>query len=381
MGHQVEVVTGFPNYPQGRLYPGYRVRMTQREVIDGIPILRLPVFPSHDDSAVRRTASYLSFATSAALLAPLQITAPHVIYVYNLITLGLASRLSRLLHGSRIVLDVQDIWPESVSSAGMIGSPWVLRALSRWCNWEYMKADHLTVLSPGFKRRLVERGVSEQQIDVIYNWCDETDSYMDAQERRRLKHLTGFEDHLNIVFAGNIGKVQALEVILGAAASLRDHQPKVRFTFLGDGVDLVRLKTLARGMDNVQFLPRCTRAEAMRVISIADGVLVHVKDDPLFAITIPSKTQAYMYAGKPILMGVRGDAADLVRRAAAGIVFEPENSESLAAAVNVLIEMPESARVAMGVRGRTYYDRHLSFAEGVQRFEQLFRHLASGHLG
>lgn len=378
MGHHLEVVTGFPNYPQGRLYPGYRVRMTQRESIDGISILRLPVFPSHDESALRRTASYLTFGASAALLAPLQITPPDVIYVYNLITLGLASRLARWLHGCRIVLDVQDIWPESVSSAGMIKNRWLLRPLGQWCDWEYRRVDHLTVLSPGFKHRLVDRGVSEGQVDVIYNWCDETKPNMDEEERRRLRKAHGFEGRINILFAGNIGKAQALEVALAAAVALRHRQPRVLFTFLGDGLDVERLKALAHGMENVQFLPRCGRPEAMRLISIADAMLVHIKDDPLFAITIPSKTQACMYAGKPILMGVRGDAADLIRKSAAGIVFQPENADSLVAAVEALIKMPDSERVAMGIRGRTYYDEHLSFARGLRRFDRVFRRLMNG---
>ena len=173
-GHEVEVLTGFPNYPGGKLYPGYRVRPWRRETIDGIRVNRVALYPSHDRSGLGRILNYLSFGASAALIGPWLVRKPDVIYVYNLVTLVFASRLLRLFKGCKSILDVQDLWPESVAGSGMMKSRILLGVLDRWCRAAYRHADRLIVLSPGFKRHLVTRGVPEDKIDVIYNWCDET---------------------------------------------------------------------------------------------------------------------------------------------------------------------------------------------------------------
>jgi colanic acid biosynthesis glycosyl transferase WcaI len=375
IGHRVEVVTGFPNYPAGKIYPGYRIRASQRENIDSIPVLRLPLFPSHSNSTLGRIANYISFGASAALLAPLQIERPDVIYVYNLITLGLAARLARRFHGCSVLLDVQDLWPESVLSSGMMKNRWMRRILQRWCAAEYARPDHITVLSPGFKQRLLEQGVPARKVDVVYNWCEEIPINLAASEKRQLRRELCFEGRFVVLFAGTMGRVQALDVAIAAAAAVRDRCPTILFAFLGGGVDVARLKSLAQGQPNVRFMPKCSVPEAMRVISAADALLVHLKDDPLFGITIPSKTQAYLYAGKPILMGVRGDAADLVKQAGSGIAFEPENLESLVGAVEEMFGKTDLERSQMGVRGRAFYLKRLSFAEGLQRFNGLFQRL------
>jgi glycosyltransferase involved in cell wall biosynthesis len=378
LGHEVEVITGFPNYPGGKIYPGYRVRLWQRDAIDSIPVTRLALFPSHDQSGLRRAANYISFGASAALLAPMLSRPPDIIYVYNLITLGLASRLIRWRHRSPIVLDVQDLWPESVMKSGMLKSRWSRAALTRWCRREYSSPDRITVLSPGFKRHLVNGGIPEAKIEVIYNWCEEVGARLSRIEAERLRQRLGFVGRFNVLFAGTMGRVQALDTVLEAAKMVQQTASEVLFTLLGGGVEVERLKALSADLPNVQFLPRCSPQEAMAVTSVSDAVLVHLKNDPLFSITIPSKTQAYLYAGKPILMGVTGDAATLVSDAQAGVLFEPENANSLAGAVVGLSRLPAHERDHMGAQGKRFYEEHLSFAEGVRHFEAVFRKMCRG---
>ena len=173
-GHEVEVLTGFPNYPGGKLYPGYRVRLFQKEIIDGIRVNRVVLFPSHDRSGFKRIMNYLIFSLSAALLGPLLVRKPDVIYVYNLITLSWAALVMKHISGCKIVYDVQDLWPESVINSGILSNRFLLNVLNRWCVWAYCRADRLAVLSPGFKRALIERGVPRERIEVVYNWCDST---------------------------------------------------------------------------------------------------------------------------------------------------------------------------------------------------------------
>ena len=372
-GHSVEVLTGFPNYPGGRIYPGYRVRWTQRETLDGIPVVRVPLFPSHDRSAVQRMANYLSFSLSAGVLGPRLTQRPDVIYVYNLVTLAPAWRRLRRRHRCAVVLDVQDLWPESVAASGMLGNPLLNRMLGRWCRSAYANPERLTALSPGFKRHLAGTGVSPDRIEVIHNWCEELPTARTDAEIRALRREAGFEGRFNVLFSGTMGRVQALDTVIEAARSLRDSVPGALFSFMGGGVEVERLKERAAGLENVRFLPKRPPAEALALASAADALLVHLKDDPLFAITIPSKTQAYLYAGRPILMGVRGDAADLVREAGAGMLFEPENPGSLAEAVRALAALPGPERDRMGANGRRYYERNLSFACGVSRFEKVFQ--------
>lgn len=371
-GHEVEVLTGFPNYPGGHLYPGYRIRPVLREIIDGVPVTRVPLFPSHDRSAVRRMANYLSFGASAVLGAARLRFRPEVVYAYNLVTLGCAAGVLRRRFHCPVVLDVQDLWPESVSASGMMRNRMLKSVLERWCRHEYRRPDRITVLSPGFKRHLEARGVPGERIDVIYNWCEEVPAGLSATDRERVRDAAGMTGRFTVLFAGTMGKVQALDTVLWAAALLETTAPEVLYAFVGGGVEVDRLKALAAGRPNVRFLPKCSPTEAMGLIAAADAVLVHLKKDPLFAITIPSKTQAYLYAGRPILMGVEGDAADLVRRAGAGRCFEPENPESLASETLALARCGEAERIEMGANGARFYAENLAQVRGIKRFEGVF---------
>ncbi|WP_406699027.1 glycosyltransferase family 4 protein [Singulisphaera sp. Ch08] len=370
-GHEVEVLTGFPNYPGGKLYPGYRVRPMRREMMDGIRVNRVALYPSHGTSGLGRLLNYLSFGASAGLIGPWLVRKPDVVYVYNLITLGFAARLLRWFRGSKTVLDVQDLWPESVAGSGMVRNRTILGLLNRWCCAVYRRSDRLMVNSPGFKRNLVARGVDEDKIEVIYNWYDQSEAELPPPDPNLAREL-GFNGRFNIVFAGTMGLLQALDPVIECARRLSDRRPDVFFTFVGGGVEVDRLKALAGDLSNVQFLARRPPSAMSEIYSLADALLVHLKLDPLFAITIPSKIQAYLCAGKPILCGVPGDAADLVGRAQAGVDFLPEDSQSLEQAILRLLAMEPAERRQLGANGRAYYQEHLSVLEGVRRIESVF---------
>ena len=374
-GHQVEVLTGFPNYPGGRIYDGYRLRLWQREEMDGINVIRVPLFPSHDRGGLRRMFNYMSFSLAVSSLGPWLIQKPDVIYIYNLVTLGAASRILRWFNRCKVVIDVQDLWPESVASSGMMKSKFAMGVLTQCCRRQYSKADRLMVLSPGFKENLVARGIAISKIDVVYNWCDETAITVPEPNLEEARKW-GMEGRFNIVFAGVMGVIQSLDVVLEAACLLRDRFPEVLFTFVGSGTDVERLKAITANQENIQFLPQQPQTEIGNIYANADALLVHLKDDPIFRITIPSKIQAYLYAGKPILCGVRGDAAKLVSDSGAGIPFQPENAASLADAVSKLQHMEPIKRREMGFCGRDFYSKNLSFKAGVDQIESIFRDVA-----
>jgi colanic acid biosynthesis glycosyl transferase WcaI len=373
-GHEVEVLTGFPNYPGGKVYPNYRVRLWQHEIMDGIKVNRVALYPSHDASAFRRILNYLSFAASTFIIGPWMIRPPDIIYIFNLITLGPTAFLFRLLYGSKVVLDVQDLWPESVTSSGMLNNKKALNLLDTICRWIYRKLNRLVVLSPGFKNTLIERGIKPEKIEVIYNWCDESSIRRENRDEALARQL-GMAGKFNVLFGGTMGIVQGLETALEAAQICKKNLPHVQFVFVGGGVARSSLETRARDMnlENVKFLPRQPQAAMGKIFALADALLVHLKDDPLFRITVPSKTQAYLYMGKPIIMAMRGDAADLIKQSRAGIVCEPGNPKAIAKAVETLSSMTDSQRSAMGTAGFTYYVKHLSFRRGIDRFENLMR--------
>jgi colanic acid biosynthesis glycosyl transferase WcaI len=378
-GFDVEVLTGFPNYPSGKVYPGYKVKLIQREVIDGVHVTRVPLYAYHGQSIFKRVLNYMSFATSALAYGLFFARRADVIYAYHPpLTVGISASLIRLFRRIPVVYDIQDMWPDTLRATGMLNNSRALSWLGVVCHWVYRHVDHIVVLSPGFKRLLLERRVPEEKVDVIFNWADE--SALIEPQGKLSENFPG-PDQFRIVFAGNMGKAQALDTILEAAALLRDRGSRICFVMLGGGVEVVRLKQLALDMrlPNVLFLPPVPMTEVGCILSAADVLLVHLRKDLLFEITIPSKTQAYMAVGKPLLMAVNGDAADLVLQSGAGVVAESENANALAQSAEALAAMPAAELLAMGQKGKVFYQQHMALSVGVAQFAKIFKMIAASN--
>lgn len=376
-GFDVEVLTGFPNYPGGKVYPGYRIKLLQREVIDGVQVTRVPLYPNHDQSAIKRVLNYASFAASSLVYGLFMARRADVIYAYHPpLTVGITASLIRLFRRIPVVYDIQDMWPDTLRATGMLSNARALNAVEAVCQWVYRRVDHMVVLSPGFKRSLMQRGVPETKVNVIYNWADEVAL---AAPQGQLPASFPSAKQFRIIFAGNMGKAQALDAVLDAAAMLQTRGSRVCFVMLGGGVEVNRLKqrTVDLKLHNVVFLPPVPMAEVGTLLHAADALLVHLRKDPLFEITIPSKTQAYMAVGKPLLMAVDGDAADLVLQSNGGVVAESENAEALADAAEGLAALPSEQLLAMGQRARRYYQDHLALSVGVAGFGAIFKQLTS----
>lgn len=375
-GFDVEVVTGFPNYPGGKVYAGYKIKLIQRECIDGVQVTRLPLYLNHGQSAIKRVFNYASFAASALVYGLFMAKRADVMYAYHPpLTVGIAASLIRWVRGIPLVYDIQDMWPDTLRATGMLINPRALALVGRVCDWVYRRVDQLVVLSPGFKRVLVQRGVPESKIDVIYNWADES-TLMSPEGA--VPAAFPAADRFRVVFAGNIGKAQALDAVLDAAAILQARGSRASLVMLGGGVEVSRLKTRALEMKlgNVVFLPPVPMSEVGTVLAAADVLLVHLRKDPLFEITIPSKTQAYMAVGKPLLMAVNGDAADLVRQANCGLTAESENPQALADAVDALAVRPADELKTMGESASRFYREALGLQFGTAKFAAVFESLS-----
>lgn len=373
-GHEVQVITGFPNYPGGEIYEGYRKKLFMREDMDGIEVLRFSIYPSHDQSSFKRILCYLSLSLSMGFFAPWLIRKADVAYVVQgPATLGWPAILLKVLRKIPFVYNIQDIWPDSLLSTGMFRQGFLYKVLHKWCNLIYKRAAKIVVISEGMKSLLVSRGVSGEKIEIVYNWCDESISEAEVADKSVTDAL-GFTGKFNIVFAGNMGGAQSLKSVIKAAEIVGKQNSDVQFVLIGSGVEVEDLKKQVEdaGLRNVIFHGRMPVERIGSVLKLADVLLVHLRKDPLFEITIPSKTQAYLSLGRPVLMCVEGDCADIIKRSGAGVCCEPENSLKIADSVIELAEMSQSALEKMGDRGRTFYEENMSLGKAVDHLQDIF---------
>lgn len=371
-GHEVQVLTGFPNYPSGKIYDGYKLKLYQREEIEGISILRVALYPNHDSSALKRIFNYISFAFMAMIFGIFATKKADVIYAYHPpLTVGIAAIFIKFFRRTPIVYDIQDMWPDTLKATGMLNNNKILNLIDSVCKLVYRFVDHIVVLCPGFKKLLIERDVPEEKISIIYNWCDEQG--LTQAQPAKVEYQQLMQNKFNIVFAGNMGKAQALDTILEVAKNIQ-HIQDIQFIFVGGGTETERLKQRlsTENISNTVFIPRMPMAEVGGVLELSNLLLVHLKKDPLFEITIPSKTQAYMAMGQPLLMAVAGDAANLVQRAECGCVAISENIESIQQAILKIYHLPASEQLKMGLNARKFYLQELSLESGVKQFVEVF---------
>ena len=372
-GHEVEVLTGFPNYPQGKLYDGYKLKLFQKENIEGISVLRVPLYASHDNSAFKRVLNYASFAVSATLYGIFLTKKADVIYAYHPpLTVDMAALLIKLFRKTPVVLDIQDMWPDTLKATGMIGNEKLLNIVDSLCKVVYRYADHIVVLSPGFKQLLEKRNVAASKVSVIYNWCDESSLNSVSELSADNKQL--LNNKFNIVFAGNMGKAQSLDTVIEVAQQLKS-ELEIQFVFVGQGTETQRLKQICKDnqLNNVKFIPQMPMQKVGVILRKADALLVYLRNDPLFEITIPSKMQAYMAIGKPIIIGVSGDASNLVQEADCGVVVTPEDTLSLKEGILKLYHLERDKAEEMANNAKIFYQSNLSITTGVKQFIDVFK--------
>lgn len=370
-GFEVEVITGFPNYPGGTLYDGFHIKLIQKEMIEGVLVTRVPLYPSHDKNKLGRMANYISFSFSSLLYGLFFAKRPDIIYAYHPpLTVSISALIIKLFRQIPVVLDIQDIWPDTLKATGMIRNPRLLDFVSKVCNLTYSYVTKIVVLSPGFKNLLINRGVPDEKIKIIFNWADE--KALRNTNSKKPKELESKES-FKVLFAGNVGQAQGLNIIIDAAILLKGI-PKLHFFVLGRGLQLDDLKKRAGdlNLDNIHFLPAVGMDKVGNFLESADALLIHLNSDPLFEITIPGKTQAYMAIGKPIIMGVSGDASKLVSSANCGVFFESENSASLAKAIKDLMLLDPADIQRLGENGERFYDENLSVKVGIDSFVKVF---------
>ena len=373
-GHEPFVITGFPNYPSGKLYDGFKLKLIRREVRDDVPIIRTFEFPYHGKNILGRILNYGSFVLSAPLGA-LFMKKPDVMYVWHPpLTVGIAALLISAIRRVPFVYDVQDIWPEGAVWSGLMRDGLLVRTMSVVERLIYRRAAHILVVTEGARQNLIGKGVPADHLTVMPHWVDERLFDDSAAERREdVRRQLGWQDRFVVMFAGNVGMVQGLDTAI-RAATLIDPNSNALIVIVGDGSDRGRLVALAHeaGVENrVKFIEHQPMQRMPELMAAADALLVHLRRSELARYSIPTKTLAYLAAGRPIIMATEGAAAELICRARAGVAIAPENPELLARTIEDLRNLPEHVRAQFGAHGREYLHENLTKERAIAQYEEL----------
>jgi glycosyltransferase involved in cell wall biosynthesis len=358
-GHKVTVITCAPNVPGGVVYDGYKNRLFGRQKIDGIDVVRVWTYIAPNEGFIRRVINYLSYLISAVFFS-LFIKRPDVIIATSpQFFCGWAGVLASRLRNIPFILEIRDLWPESITAVGAIKNKRLLRFLERLEIKMYSAANQIVTVGEGYKQKLLERGVPAEKISVIPNGIDPDVFYPREPDPGIMKRY-GLEKKFVCSYIGTIGMACGLEVVIEAAGILKKRGlNEAVFLLVGDGASRKGLERQAgdKKLDNIIFAGRQDKEQIPAFLSASNACLVHLKKTRLFETVMPSKIFEAASMAKPVILGVAGCAADLVKDAGAGICIEPENAQQLADAVTKLVFDSELCR-RLGQAGQKYVIRY-----------------------
>ncbi len=380
-GHDVSVLTGFPNHPTGVVPPAWRLRLRHlvyRERIGRVDVFRTWLWPLPNRKAHERMRNYVSFCVSAALRG-MTIPRPDVIIASSpQLLVGLSGWWISFARQIPFVFEVRDLWPESLIAVGVGDENSLLyHVLAGVAKFLYRKADRIVVVTPAFREHLLRRWrVPEEKIAVVENGV-ETDLFAPSTSTANdaLRRDLGAQGKFLASYIGTMGNAHGLEALLDAAAQLQ-HNTDVLFLLLGEGAEKERIKTLAqsRGLTNVRFLDQQPREKIPAYISASDACLVLLKKTDIFKTVIPTKMLEFMSCARPVILGVDGQARQIMEEAGAGIVIEPENAEALVAAIGQL-SANRQLGFELGQKGREHILKHFSRGSTSEKYIQVLQQL------
>lgn len=376
-GHVVVVATGKPNYPDGKVYEGYRAGGTQRERYLGcIEVLRVPLWPRGEGGARNLIFNYLSFVLTGLLFLPWMLRKSEfdaiLVFAPSPITQAISAIPLKWLKKAKLVLWVQDLWPESLSATGFVKNPHLLKAVGWMVRAIYRHCDTLLVQSHAFVEP-VARYAEREKIQYYPNSLDVRPPKLVVPIPAELSDL--LEKHFCVVFAGNLGTAQALETIVQAAVHLRD-DPQIRLVLVGSGSRLAWLKAQqqAHGLENLVMPGRFPMEAMSQIFERSCALLVSLNNEEAFAQTVPSKIQAYLAAGRPIIACLNGEGARVVSEAGAGLASPAEQVLPLVANIRCMKALGGAERAAMGRSGKAYFDANYEMTAQVTRLVELLQY-------
>jgi glycosyltransferase involved in cell wall biosynthesis len=374
------VLTGFPNHPTGVVPPAFRKqlrRMVAREYLDGVDVFRTWLLPLPNRRSYERILNYSSFLFSAAVLGSFLERPDLVIATSPQLLVGLAGWWISRLKAVPFVFEVRDLWPESLSAVGAGNPNSILhRTLAAVANFLYRNADHIVVVTSAFKTFLVENcEVAEEKISVIENGVN-THLFWPHPPSEEIRRQIAAEDKFVVSYIGTMGMAHGLETVLDAARILQERAPSVRFMLVGEGAEKQTLVSRANsmGLDNLTFLDQQDREKVPAFICSSDVCLVMLKKAELFKTVLPSKLLEFMSCGRPVLLGVDGEARRIMDDAGSGLFVEPENAKDLAEKIIQLSANP-GLREVLGRNGRAYIVRKFSRQQTASRYIAVLENL------
>ena len=375
-GHEIEVLAGMPNYPEGRIYTGYSWRGPFDERWGGARILRFPVFPRGKGRAWELVLHYVSWLLGACgRLLGNSAADWDVIFVFQTtpVTAALPALLARRFSGAPAVIWVQDLWPEIVRASGLVTHPVLIRAIGWLSNAIYGAFDKVVTQSVGFMEALALRGVPHERLSCIHNWAEAL--YGVAETSPGSSAVSPWPGDFVVMFAGNLGRVQGLPTVLEAAERLKAH-PHINWVLIGDGAlaDWLKDEIVNRGLQQTVWLLGRHPVERMpEFFAMADTLLLSLGRSEALALTVPGKLQSYMASGKPIIGSADGEAARVIEASGAGWVAPAEHPEELADLVLKMAGLTVAERIAMGQAGREYYELNFDRNECIKNIEMTLR--------
>jgi glycosyltransferase involved in cell wall biosynthesis len=374
LGHRVTVLTGFPNHPTGIVHPGYRGEWVRREEVDGVQVVRAPIYAAPNKGVVKRSLSYVSLAASSALLGPFLTERPDVVIASSPQFLtGVAGLVLAGLRRTPFVFEVRDLWPRSIVEVGALPKAHpVIRGLEQLELLLYRRADRIVVVTESFTDEIAALGIPREKLHVVTNGVDlELFKPSDKAAARAALGLPA--EGLIASYVGTHGMAHGLGTAVEAARLLQarapEGAPRVTILLVGEGAEKAKLKAQAAalGLTNLLFWDQRPREQVAQVLAASDVCLVMLKDAPLFRTVIPSKIFECMGAGRAILSTVQGESQRILEAAGAGLFSPPEDAPALAAALEALARDPGKL-AAMGMSGRAHVEKHYSRPALARRY-------------
>ena len=375
-GHEVTVLTGQPNYPEGKVYEAYRQSPADFMSYAGAKVVRVPLV-SRGNSSIRLILNYLSFFFLASTFGAWKLRGKHYdsvfVYAVSPIMAAIPALVIGRLKRAPVFIWVLDLWPETLRAVGVVKHPLLLKPVGAMVSWIYNRADYLLLQSHGFfenVRSYCTKDISSERLIYFPSWAE--DDFSDSAVFGSAL-LERDDSVFTVVFAGNLGEAQDFAAIIDAAESLKGKAP-VRWVIVGDGrmSRWLAEEVSARNLDNVLLLGRHPLEEMPGLFACADALLVSLKTNDVFEKTIPGKVQAYLASGKPILGMINGEAARVIQESGAGFSCPSGDAAALAEITQRLAALDVPVRTRMGACGRQYYESNYSKPKLMARLEKLF---------
>ena len=377
--NEITVLTGFPNHPTGIVPPEYRRRfrrLVAREKINGVNVVRTWLLPFPNRRTYERMLNYSSFCFSAAATGMLADRPDVVIASSPQLLVGLSGWWLARCRRSRFVFEVRDLWPESLAAVGVgTADSLVYRTLARIAAFLYRNSDHIVVVTPAFKEYLVQHmRVRPEKISVIENGVEA--ELFSPRTESDLRSSLGAEGKFVVSYIGTMGNAHGLQTMVDAAAQLQHAMPDILFLLVGEGAEKEQLVSLvrSRGLTNLRFVDQQAREKIPAYICASDACVVLLRQSEIFKTVIPSKMLEFMSCARPVILGVEGQARQLLEEAQAGICIEPGNSQQLAHAI-LRLAGDSQRREILGRNGRRYVLQRFSRRQTAMAYLEVLREL------